>query len=69
MSGKPDCIHHLDLCPTCDGLRVTRLDRADGITSVRIDGGKGGTGGSFTLDGPVELYVGPIAADCSTKDE
>ncbi|MEW2568330.1 hypothetical protein [Streptomyces sp. NPDC047070] len=52
-----DCKHQIDLCPDCDGLRVTRLDRIEGITSIRIDGPPGLSG--MTLKNPV-VYGGPV---------
>lgn len=33
-----DCIHHLNLCPDCAGLRVTQLDRLEGVTGISLDG-------------------------------
>lgn len=62
MSDRPDCIHHLDLCPTCDGLRVTRLDRLEGVVSVELDAGP------FSFSGPAEVFVGPMAEDCPSAD-
>jgi hypothetical protein len=64
MSDGPDCIHRLDLCPTCDGLRVTRFDRLGGVENVTLDAGP------FSFSGPAEVYVGPIAEACpdATKE-
>ena len=58
MSDGPACIHHLDLCPTCDGLRVTRLERLDGVESVTLDAGP------FSFNGPADVYIGPVAEPC-----
>lgn len=63
MSDHPDCIHQLDLCPTCQGLRVTRLDRLEGVTSVSLDAGP------FSFSGEARVYIGPGAEDCATKPE
>lgn len=61
MTGRPDCIHHLDLCPTCNGLRVTRMDRLDGVESVTLDAGP------FSFSGPAEVYIGPVADECPSE--
>jgi hypothetical protein len=63
VSDRPDCIHHLDLCPTCDGLRITRLDRLAGVESVTLDAGP------FSFRGPAEVYNGPVAEPCSGATE
>ncbi|MFM9589878.1 hypothetical protein ACKI1J_14855 [Streptomyces scabiei] len=62
MSSEPDCIHHLDICPTCHGLRVTRLDRLEGVTSVIIDAGP------LSFSGPAEVYIGPIVEGCPLEE-
>lgn len=61
MSEPPECVHQLDLCPTCSGLRVTRLDRLDGVESVTLDAG------SFGFSGPAEVYIGPVPEDCRAE--
>lgn len=53
-----DCIHHLDLCPDCAGLRVVRLERLEGVSNVRFDAG------SFSFSGEAEVYVGPAPEPC-----
>jgi hypothetical protein len=58
-----DCIHHLDLCPDCSGLRVIRLDRLEGVTSVSLDGSP------FSSDGEVKLYIGPVPGPCPNGEE
>ncbi|HEY9371873.1 hypothetical protein [Streptomyces sp.] len=62
MNHRPDCIHHLDLCPACDGLRVTRMERLDGVESVTLDAGP------FSFSGPAEVYIGPVAEDCAVEE-
>lgn len=62
MSDQPDCIHQLDLCPTCHGLRVTRFDRLGGVSNVELDAGP------FSFSGPAEVFVGPVAQDCPNVD-
>lgn len=54
-----DCIHQLDLCPTCDGLRVTRLDRIPGVDSISI-----GYGDGTSYSGPAAVYIGPVPEGC-----
>lgn len=61
MTGHPECIHQIDLCPTCNGLRVTRLERVDGIESVTLDASL------FSFSGPAEVYIGPTAEACPNK--
>jgi hypothetical protein len=58
VTDRPDCIHRLDFCPTCDGLRVTRLERLDGVESVTLDAGP------FSFSGPAEVYIGPVKEPC-----
>jgi hypothetical protein len=58
VTSRPDCIHHLDLCPTCDGLRVTRFERLGCVESVTLDAGP------FSFSGPTEVYVGPVVEPC-----
>lgn len=68
MSNRPNCIHHLDLCPTCDGLRVTRLERIDGVTSISVEVETTYSfDGTLILGGVTDLYVGPVAEDCAKK--
>jgi hypothetical protein len=58
VSDHPGCLHQLDLCPTCQGLRVTRFDRLDCVTSIRLDTGP------FSFSGPGELWIGDVAEEC-----
>lgn len=58
MTDHPDCIHNLDLCPTCQGLRVTRMERLNGVASVEFNAGP------FSYSGPVDLYTGPAPEPC-----
>lgn len=58
MTDSPDCIHELDLCPTCQGLRVTRMERLDGAALVEFNAGP------FSYSGPVDLYIGPTPEPC-----
>jgi hypothetical protein len=62
MNDHPDCIHHLDLCPTCDGLRITRMERLGGVESVTLDAGP------FSFSGPAEVFIGPVAEDCAGEE-
>lgn len=54
------CIHHIDMCPDCDGLRVTRLDLIGTATDFTLDLDDGTTISS----GPATLYIGPVATPC-----
>lgn len=52
------CVHHLDLCPDCDGLRVTELANAAdlGITNITIN-----LVGQPSMNcDPDQAYFGPI---------
>ncbi|MGW7688832.1 hypothetical protein ACWGMA_08050 [Streptomyces asiaticus] len=51
-----DCIHQIDLCPTCDGLVAIRLDRVEGISSIDLGDGIGRTN--------VAVYFGPAPEPC-----
>lgn len=50
MTDHPDHVTRLDLCPDCDGLAVSRLNRLDGVESIDIDG--------LASDSCV-IYIGP----------
>jgi hypothetical protein len=54
-----NCIHQLDLCPTCHGLRVTSLHRLEGVDNITIIGPAG-----VVTSGPATVYIGPVPADC-----
>ena len=54
----PDCIHHLDLCPDCRGLRVTTLTPLEGVTDVHVEAGP------FSFSGEATLYLGPTPDPC-----
>jgi hypothetical protein len=58
-----DCIHHLDICPDCAGLRVVQLDRLEGVTSVALDGRPLGSGGE------VKVYIGPAPGPCPNPSD
>jgi hypothetical protein len=62
MSSEPDCIHQLDLYPTCQVLRVTRLDRIDRVSSVTLHAGP------LSFSGPAEVSIGPVAETCPTEE-
>lgn len=62
MSSEPDCIHQLDLCPTCQGLRITQLDRLQGVTNVIFEAGPD------SFSGPAEVYIGPVAENCPAEE-
>lgn len=51
-----DCIHHLNLCPDCAGLRVTQLDRLEGVTGISLDG--------IALGEVTAVYIGPVPGPC-----
>lgn len=57
-----DCIHHLDLCPDCHGLRVTRMDRLEGVTSISIDG-------PLKFSGEAKVYIGPVPEPCDNPQQ
>lgn len=51
---------HLDICPECDGLRITEFTSL-GIVDIALDAD------AFTFTGPAELYVGPTPGPCDVK--
>ncbi|MFH8577130.1 hypothetical protein [Streptomyces zaomyceticus] len=55
-----DHVHHIDLCPDCQGLRAVRLDRLPGVTSVTLDGPPS----ALAPRGPATVYVGPVPGPC-----
>jgi hypothetical protein len=57
-----DCIHQLDICPDCQGLRVTRLNRLEGVPNVTLDAGP------FSFSGPAEVYTGPVPEACDNDE-
>jgi hypothetical protein len=59
------CVHHLDLCPDCEGLRVVRLDRLEGVISIEVDGDESPVG----IGGPVEVYIGPTPGPCPNDQQ
>lgn len=45
-------------CTVVPDAGVTRLERLEGVTNVRLDAGP------FSLESPVEVYVGPVPEPC-----
>jgi hypothetical protein len=60
-----DCIHHLDLCPDCAGLRVVQLDRLEGVTSISLDT----DAGPLSFSGETRVYIGPLPGPCPNPPE
>ncbi|MFH9826745.1 hypothetical protein [Streptomyces bobili] len=56
-----DCIHHLDLCPDCASLRVTQMDRLEGVTGISLDGAP--------LGEVTAVYIGPVPGPCPNPPE
>ncbi|MGW1135804.1 hypothetical protein [Streptomyces griseoluteus] len=48
---------HIDLCPDCQGLRVTELTSI-GTVDITLDGQAG------PFSGPAELFIGPAPTPC-----
>jgi hypothetical protein len=55
-----DCLHQLDLCPDCDGLRVTELNLLPGVSSLQL----GDDSGAVVRHAGVRVYVGPPPGRC-----
>ncbi|MFF4900449.1 hypothetical protein [Streptomyces sp. NPDC001068] len=55
----PDHLERLDLCPTCQGLTVTRMTRLTGVTGVRLNGPHGELLGAGV---PAVVYIAPVEA-------
>ncbi len=60
MTEHPDSIDHVSICPQCQGLAVTRMQRVGEVTSSGLTFGDGST---MTIPGGT-LYVGPPIDDC-----
>ncbi|MFD7963744.1 hypothetical protein ACFV5J_23370 [Streptomyces zaomyceticus] len=58
-----DCVHHIDLCPDCQGLRTVRLDRPPGVTTVTLNGEPS----ALTPRGPATVYIGPAPGPCPNQ--
>lgn len=54
-----ECLHAIDLCPDCDGLRVVNATRFE-ATDVRFEG----NGGSLVPRGPVTITLSPLPEPC-----
>jgi hypothetical protein len=52
---------HLDLCPHCQGLRVTEMTSL-GIVDITFESDDG-----FTTTGPAEVMIGPSPEPCHVK--
>ncbi|MEU0058687.1 hypothetical protein [Streptomyces sp. NPDC006334] len=52
-----DHFQHLDLCPSCDGLRVLRGTRLEGVT-VDLDAGP------WSFRGKTTLTITPLPEAC-----
>ncbi|WP_060880280.1 hypothetical protein [Streptomyces scabiei] len=59
-SRVPDHVHQLDLCPDCEGLRTTRLDRLPGLVDLTLHG----PGGAVLSSGPAVVHIGPVPGPC-----
>lgn len=55
----PDCLHNLDLCPDCGGLRVIEMTRVD-VVDFRMDG----PAGPLVPAGPATVHIGPVPGPC-----
>lgn len=64
-SRVPDHVHQLDLCPGCEGLRVTRLDRLPGLVDLTVHG----PGGAVISSGPAVVHICPVPETCPTPVE
>lgn len=50
----------IDLCPDCDGLRVTELTSL-GTVDITLNAD------TFSFSGPAELYIGPTPGPCGVE--
>ncbi|EMF20407.1 hypothetical protein H114_32729 [Streptomyces gancidicus BKS 13-15] len=50
---------HLDLCPDCEGLRVTPLQQVPGVIGVTLDGEP-----SVAYQGRAVVHIGPVPGPC-----
>ena len=54
-----ECLHAIDLCPDCDGLRVVKATRFE-ATDVRLNG----PGGAIISRGPATVTLSQIPGPC-----
>lgn len=64
MTGQPDHIDQIDICPRCQGLSVTHLRKAADIESgdLIFDNGR-----RIAVSGGV-LYLGPAGQPCTPEN-
>ncbi|MEU6928954.1 hypothetical protein AB0A05_07295 [Streptomyces sp. NPDC046374] len=58
-----DCMHEIDLCPTCDGLRVTRLNPLPGVSSLQL----ADESSALVRQGATQVYIGPVPGPCPNE--
>lgn len=54
-----DCVHAIDLCPDCDGLRVVEATRFE-AAGLRIESDRG----PIVSRGPVTITLSPFPGPC-----
>ncbi|MEU2487046.1 hypothetical protein ABZ593_20860 [Streptomyces sp. NPDC012617] len=55
-----DCLHQIDLCPDCDGLRTVRLNLLPGVSSIKL----AGDSSAISYQGAAKVYIGPAPGPC-----
>ncbi|MFD4314999.1 hypothetical protein [Streptomyces sp. NPDC058548] len=60
-----DCVHRIDLCPECDGLRTVRLERLPGVSSIQLADDTS----AIVARGPAAVYIGPVPGPCPNREE
>lgn len=51
-----DCIHQVQLCPTCGGLQAQRMERLEGVATANVVLTPE-EGAPITFTAPLSLYV------------
>ncbi|MGY5033546.1 hypothetical protein ACWC9U_22215 [Streptomyces sp. 900116325] len=55
-----DCLHQIDLCPDCDGLRSVWLQRLPGVSCLTLNADSP----AISYQGPAAVYIGPTPGPC-----
>lgn len=60
-----DCVHQIDLCPDCDGLRVVKMTPLPGVSSLTL----ADDSSAIVRQGPARVYIGPVPDPCPNPAE
>ncbi|MGW3736660.1 hypothetical protein [Streptomyces sp. NPDC005148] len=60
-----DCLHQIDLCPDCDGLRTVLLQRLPGVSSLTLSADSP----AVSYQGPASVYIGRAPGPCPNQPD